>query len=200
LKLVLATRNADKLREIGEILADLRIRLLSLADFPGLPEVAEDGETFEENALKKAYSCWKETGEMSLGDDSGLEVDELGGAPGVLSARFAGENASYEENNQKLLSLLEGVSLERRSAAFVCVIAVMAQDGSTEVFRGSLRGSISTEPKGSSGFGYDPLFLVPEFGRTLAELGEETKNRISHRAAALFQAREHIRRLLGSAA
>ncbi len=198
MKLVLATRNADKLREIGDILGDLELQFLSLADFPPLPEVIEDGDTFEENAVKKAYSCWKETGEMSLGDDSGLEVDHLGGAPGVLSARFAGEDASYEENNRKLLSLLGGVSPEMRTAAFVCVIAVTGRDGTTKVFRGTLEGSISTEPRGVCGFGYDPLFLVPEYGRTLAELGEEIKNRISHRAAALSKAREYIRRLLAT--
>lgn len=199
MKLILATRNADKVREITRILEDLPVEILSLEKLPGAPEAIEDGRTFEENAVKKARSASEYSGETSLAEDSGLMVDHLGGAPGILSARFAGEDASYKLNNDKLLSLLKGINLEDRTAAFVCVAAVYTPDGSVRLFRGACRGFISEEPSGASGFGYDPVFFVPEYGKTFAELGEEVKNRISHRARALAKVKEYLRELLGSA-
>jgi len=196
LKVVLATRNADKVREIRKILEGLSIELLSLCDYPRMPGVKEDGSSFEENALKKASAACAHIGEAALAEDSGLLVDHLNGAPGILSARFAGENATYQENNAKLLSLLKGVSPEMRTAAFVCVAALCLPGGSTEVFRGRCKGFISAEPRGYSGFGYDPLFLVPEYGKTFAELGEAVKNKISHRAVALGKAKVYLMELL----
>lgn len=198
MKVVLATRNADKVREIRSILEGLSVELLSLCDYPGMPPVEEDGRTFEENALKKASAACVWTGEAALAEDSGLLVDCLKGLPGVLSARFAGEDATHEENNAKLLSLLEGVAREERTATFVCVVALCLPGGTTKVFRGTCKGLISGEPRGSSGFGYDPLFVVPEYGKTFAELGEALKNKISHRAVALSRARVYLMGLLRS--
>lgn len=198
MKLVLATRNADKIREINLILRDLPVKLQSLSDYAGAPEVEEDGTTFEENALKKARSGCAYTQEAALAEDSGLLVDYLKGKPGLLSARFAGEGASYQENNAKLLSALQGVAPEKRTAVFVCVAALCLPGGRVESFRGTCRGTISLEPRGSSGFGYDPLFLVPEYDKTFAELGEPIKNEISHRATALRKAKAYLTRLLGS--
>lgn len=199
MKLVLATRNADKVREISLVLQDLPIKILSLSDYPGGPEVVEDGITFEENALKKARSVCAYTKEAALADDSGLVVEALKGAPGVLSARFAGESATYAKNNQKLLSLLEGVPSTRRAAVFVCAAVLCFPGGRVKTFKGTCKGRITEEPRGSSGFGYDPLFLVPEYGKTFAELGEGVKNRISHRAIALTKAKAYLRRLLREA-
>lgn len=196
MKLVLATRNADKIREITQILEDLDIILLSLEEYPDLAPVVEDGKTFEENALKKACAASAFTHEIALAEDSGLSVDYLHGAPGVLSRRFAGELASYAENNAKLLSLLGDVPPERRTAAFICVVALSLPNGTAEVFRGICKGSISVEPTGSSGFGYDPVFVVPEYGKTFAELGSAVKNRLSHRAMALRKARVYLKNLL----
>jgi XTP/dITP diphosphohydrolase len=196
LKLVIATRNADKVREIAHLLGSLPVRLLSLEQFPGAPAVREDGSTFEENAIKKARSACAYTGETSLGEDSGLAVDHLAGAPGVLSARFAGEAATYRENNEKLLSLLEGVPLQMRTAVFVSVAALSFPEGEVQTFTGRCRGVISDSPRGTSGFGYDPLFLIAEHGKTFAELGEEMKNRISHRAQAMTGVKEYLKKRL----
>lgn len=197
MKLVLATRNTDKIREISFILGDLPVELHSLGDYPGAPEVEEDGATFEENALKKARSGLAHTQEATLAEDSGLVVDWLKGAPGILSSRFAGEDASYEENNAKLLSALRGVALEERTAVFVCVVVLCLTDGQVRTFRGACNGIISMEPRGSSGFGYDPVFLVPEYGKTFAEMDEALKNRISHRASALDRAKAYLEGFLG---
>ncbi|TET44377.1 XTP/dITP diphosphatase [candidate division TA06 bacterium] len=196
--LVLATRNTDKIREISFILRDLQVELRCLDDFPGAPQVEENGATFEENAAKKARSACAHSQEAALAEDSGLRVDWLKGAPGLLSSRFAGEDVSYQENNAKLLSALEGVALEKRTAAFVCVVAVCLPGRRVKTFRGTCKGVISLEPRGSSGFGYDPLFLVPEYGKTFAEIGEAIKNRISHRAIALNKAKVYFTRLLAS--
>lgn len=195
---MLATRNTEKIREIGLILRDLPVELRSLSDFPEAPEVEEDGATFEENALKKARSACAHAQEAALAEDSGLLVDWLKGAPGLFSSRFAGEDASYQKNNAKLLSALEGVAPEERTAAFVCVVALCLHGREEKTFRGTCKGMISLEPRGSSGFGYDPLFLVPEYGKTFAEMGEAMKNRISHRAKALSKAKIYLMRLLGS--
>ena len=186
-ELVVATGNKGKLREFGELLRGVVDTILSPADFPGFPEVEEDGETFEANALKKARSAAIFTGRPVLADDSGLCVDYLGGRPGVHSARFAGEGAHDADNNALLLRELAGVPAGKRGAAFHCVIALCLPDGSCQSFDGSLAGEILEAPRGAGGFGYDPLFLVPEYGQTFSELPSEIKNAISHRGRAMQQ-------------
>ncbi|MCJ7646010.1 XTP/dITP diphosphatase [bacterium] len=194
-EIVLATRNRDKIREIKKILNDTNARFLSLEDFPGCPEVVEDGETLEANAKKKALVVSQYTKKLSLAEDTGLEVDALGGAPGVRSARFADDNATYENNNRKLLKLMEKLPLEERRAKFRCVAALARPDGEVVSCEGVCEGRIAFEMKGKSGFGYDPLFIVPEYGKTFAELGEDIKNRISHRAQALAKIKEITNKL-----
>ncbi len=189
--LVLATRNAHKVREIGQVLGP-GFRLRSLADFPEVPEAPEEGETFEANAVQKAAFAARALGVPAMADDSGLEVDALQGAPGVRSARFAGERATSAENNAKLLRLLKGVQEAQRSARFRCVIALALPDGTARTAEGACAGRIAEAPRGTGGFGYDPLFIPDGYDRTFAELGEEVKNRISHRAHALRRAREMI--------
>ena len=183
-KLVLATRNQDKIREIEHILGDVPVQLVSLADYPEVPPVHEDGATFEENAIKKAMHVWQHTGLASVADDSGLEVDALGGEPGVRSARFAGEPVSYEANNRKLLEMLHGLPEEDRGAKFVCVAVLVSRKGKMVLQRGELKGLITDNPAGTGGFGYDPVFYLPRKKKTVAELDPETKNEISHRAQA----------------
>jgi XTP/dITP diphosphohydrolase len=190
--LVLATGNRHKVEEIGDMLADARIKVRSLAEFPGAPEVVEDGVTYRENALKKARSAAAFTGKPALADDTGLEVDALDGRPGLLAARFAGEGCTFQDNIRKLLDLLEGVPPERRGARFVCVLALVEPGGREQVVEGELPGRITETQAGVGGFGYDPVFYVPEAGKTLAELGAEEKNRISHRRRALDKARAFI--------
>ena len=191
-ELVVATGNRGKLLEIGELLRDRVERLLSPADFAAFPVVVEDGVTFAENAVKKALAAAEATGRPVLADDSGLVVDALGGRPGVYSARFAGEDAGDGDNNARLLEELAEVPQEQRTAAFHCVIALCYPDGTCRTFDGELRGLILATPRGSGGFGYDPLFLVPEFGQTLAELPMTIKNRISHRGKALAALKEFL--------
>ena len=195
-EIVVATRNKDKVKEIRRILKDLNVKIRPLNNFKDIPKIVEDGATFEENASKKAKIISKFTQRLTIADDSGLEVDVLGGKPGVKSSRFAGEEASYNENNAKLLKLLQGVSYSKRSARFVCVISI-AKDGKVlNVVRGTCRGKIGFAPKGKTGFGYDPLFVSPKYGRTFAELRPAIKNRISHRYRALEKAKGAIKRLL----
>jgi len=184
-QLVVASGNKGKLREFAELLKGVVETVLSPADFPGFPEVVEDGATFEENALKKARSAAQFTGLPVLADDSGLCVEFLEGRPGVYSARFAGEGAGDAANNARLLQELAGVPTEKRGAAFHCVIALCLPDGTCQTFDGSLPGVILEAPRGSGGFGYDPLFLVPEYGQTFSELPLAIKNRISHRGRAM---------------
>lgn len=183
--LIVATRNRGKLLEIKKILDGVYNQICSLADFPGLPEIEEDGATFEQNAVKKASIIAKISGIPTLADDSGLAVDILSGRPGVYSARFAGPEATDEMNNTKLLDELRGVPFERRGAAFHCVIALCLPNGVCTTFSGELRGSILEAPQGSGGFGYDPLFFVEREGLSLAEMPLERKNRLSHRGKAL---------------
>ena len=187
--LVLATRNRGKIREMASILADLDLDILSSLDFPKIPPVIEDGRTFQENAIKKAETIVRFTGLPSLADDSGLEIDALHGRPGICSSRFAGPEQDDDKNIEKVLTLMRRIPEDRRQARFRCVIALASPDGQTATVEGICEGTICTEPKGSAGFGYDPIFLVPEHGKTFAELGEEVKNRISHRAKALSAAR-----------
>jgi XTP/dITP diphosphohydrolase len=187
--LVVATGNRHKVEEIRAMLADLPVAVRSLAEFPGAPEVIEDGWTYRENALKKAWAAAKFTGKPALADDTGLEVDELGGQPGLYAARFAGEGCTFQDNVRKLLRLLEGVPSQRRGARFVCVMALVDPGGREQVVEGELHGRITEAPVGCGGFGYDPVFYVPEVGKTLAELTPEEKNRMSHRGRALAKAR-----------
>jgi XTP/dITP diphosphohydrolase len=191
--LVVATGNRHKVEEIRAMLADLPVAVRTLAEFPGAPEVVEDGRTYRDNALKKAWSAAKFTGKPALADDTGLEVDALGGRPGLYAARFAGEGCTYQDNVRKLVRLLEGVPPQRRGARFVCVMALVdAGDGREQVVEGELHGRIAEAPAGDSGFGYDPVFYVPEVGKTLAELTPVEKNHMSHRGRALAKARALI--------
>ncbi len=196
MRLVLATRNEGKVKEIREALSGLEVDLLTLSDFPEVPEVHEDGATFSENAKKKALTVAKFTGLPALADDSGLEVDALGGMPGVRSARFAGEGADDDANNRKLLELLKGLPPERRTARFRCVLALAFPDGEVYTVEGTCEGLIAEEPAGEGGFGYDPLFLIPEEGRTFAQMTREEKNSLSHRGRALRKLREVLHQLI----
>ncbi len=188
MKLLLSTRNEHKVREIREILGAPHLELLDLGAFPDAPDVVEDGETFAANAVKKARSLALWSGLWTLADDSGLEVDALGGAPGVYSARYAGEPADYARNNDKLLAELSGVT--DRTARFRCVIALSAPDGSSRTVEGRCEGTITTEWRGDGGFGYDPLFVPDGYEQSFAEMPSELKNRISHRGNALCRARD----------
>ncbi len=195
-ELLVATTNKGKLREIRELLKDLDVKITSLADYPGLPEVVEDGKTFRSNALKKALTIAGHTGKLTIGEDSGLEVKALGNQPGVYSARFAGgqRKASDKENNAKLLRLLRAVPTEKRQARYRCFAALVdgalpsAPSASCKVIKvvsGSCCGLIAKRPKGHNGFGYDPLFLIPEYHATFGELAPGIKAKISHRSRAL---------------
>lgn len=197
MKLVLATRNRGKIREIESILSDLDLEILSCLDFPGLPPVVEDGENFRENAIKKAETVCTYVHLPSLADDSGLEVDALGGRPGVLSSRFSGPERSDVKNREKVLRLMRDVPPGQRQARFRCVVAFVLPGEAAQTVEGRCEGTISSEPRGTAGFGYDPIFVVPEYGKTFAELGEEVKNRISHRARALAAARKLLTEKLG---
>lgn len=192
-ELVLATRNRHKGQELAALLGDLGIRIRTLDDFPEAPEVEEDGLTCEANAIKKATEISRATGLTAVADDTGLEVDALGGRPGVYAARYAGEGATYEDNCNKLIQELSGVPREQRTARFITVAAIVVPGESAQVAHGVLEGYITEAPVGSRGFGYDPVFYVPELGATLAEISAEQKNRISHRAKAFLQAKELLR-------
>ena len=193
--LVLATHNRDKVREIQAYLGELGCRILTLEAFDSIPEVIEDGSSYAENALKKAVSASKAIGKMALADDTGLEVDALQGQPGLFSARFAGEGVAYAANRRKLLSLMENVPLSERTARFRCVMVLVLPDGKTRTVEGLLEGQIPLEEFGEGGFGYDPVFYIPQLGKTLAQLSFEEKNQVSHRAGALAQVREILKTL-----
>ena len=194
-EIVISSRNKEKKRELKALLKGLDIKVLDLNDFPGAPEVKETGKTFEANARLKALKIAKFTKRLTLADDSGLAVRALGGKPGVRSARFAGNKAAYEDNNRKLLRLLEEVPGNKREAKFVSVVAIAAPKGVAGVVRGECSGRITLSPKGKNGFGYDPVFFSPKFGKTFAELSASRKNSISHRGRALKKARTIILRL-----
>ena len=187
--LVLATGNRHKVEEIQAILNDVGIPMLTLNEFPDFPAVEEDGVTCQANAVKKAVATAKFTGHWALADDTGLEVDALQGRPGVYAARYAGEHATYEENCKKLLQELHGVPSDQRTARFITVVALANPDGQTETVEGVLEGIITQEFHGAGGFGYDPVFYVPQVGKTLAEMTFAEKNRISHRAQAVTNAK-----------
>jgi len=200
MKIVLATNNKHKIEEIKDILADPEFEILTLNDFPDFPKIEETGKTLEENAILKAKAIYRFaslttsqfTHLVSLADDSGLEVDALNGAPGVFSSRFTGEHCSYKDNNVKLLSLMENVPWEKRGATFVCVVAIAKDIDNIKTVRGEVRGIIAHEEKGENGFGYDPVFYLPELGKTFAQLSFEEKNKRSHRALAFRKAKELI--------
>ena len=195
MRIVIATRNPQKAAEIRSILARPGLTLETAADYPSGPVVVEDGATFEANAIKKAVAWAQATGQWALADDSGLEVDVLCGEPGVRSARYAGDNADDAANIRKLLLELEGET--DRQARFRCIIALAAPDGQVRTVEGICEGRIATEPRGTGGFGYDPLFVPYGYDRTFAELPPEEKNKISHRARALQAAREQWADILG---
>ncbi|OGU17822.1 MAG: non-canonical purine NTP pyrophosphatase, RdgB/HAM1 family [Geobacteraceae bacterium GWC2_53_11] len=193
--LVVATRNKGKIVEINALLAGLVDQISSAADYGDFPETVEDGATFEENALKKAREAAVFSGFPALADDSGLVVDALGGRPGVFSARFAGEGADDAANNVHLLSECQLLSEEQRQAAFVCVLAYVTPEGDEQVFSGTVTGRILSVARGEGGFGYDPLFLVDGFERSMAELTLTEKNEVSHRARAFRKFREYLKSL-----
>lgn len=191
-QLVVATRNRGKIHELEVLLGGLAGEIRCAADLADFPDTVEDGATFEENALKKAREASRFTGLPALADDSGLVVDALDGRPGVTSARFAGEGADDAANNGRLLQELQGVSVENRRAAFVCVLAFVTPQGVERTFIGRVGGRILEAAQGTGGFGYDPLFLVDGFDRSMAELGLEQKNGISHRGQAVRKFREYL--------
>jgi XTP/dITP diphosphohydrolase len=189
-KLVVATQNKKKLEEIKEILKELDLKVTSLADFSGAPQIVENGRTFQENAAKKALKIAKFTGELTLGEDSGLCVKALGGAPGVRSARFSGRDKNDEKNNRKLIQELAGWPLAKRCAYYACAVALADKNGLIGVVEGRCSGRIAFIPQGSFGFGYDPLFLIPKYKKTFAQLGPAVKHSMSHRFRALTKARK----------
>jgi XTP/dITP diphosphohydrolase len=194
-ELVLATRNRHKREELVALLGSMGTMIRTLDEFPNAPDVIEDGDTCEANAIKKARAIAEFTGLPAVADDTGLEVDALGGRPGVYAARYAGDNATYEDNCRKLLLELRGVPLERRTARFLTVAAIALPLGGVRVAQGALEGVIAEEARGALGFGYDPLFLIPELGKTLAQLSPDQKNAISHRAKAFTQAKALLREM-----
>jgi XTP/dITP diphosphohydrolase len=194
MEIVLATRNKKKIEEIKRITVDLPVTVLSLDNFPGCPETVEDKDTFEGNAIKKAVEVCRFTGKPALADDSGLEVDALNGAPGVYSARYAAGTGSGNDvrNYEKLLSELERVPNEKRSARFVCCMALAFPDGAIKTFFGESEGCIIREPKGKSGFGYDPVFVPEGHKTTFAEMSGPEKDLLSHRGKALGKVAEFL--------
>lgn len=193
--LLLATRNQGKKKEMQQILKDLPVEIITLEDIDELPEIIEDGATFVENASKKAQQTAALSGYTSLADDSGLVVDALDGKPGIYSARFAGEEADDNKNNEKLLLMLKNIETAKRTARFICAVAVSDPTGHTRVVTGECEGKIAWEKKGTGGFGYDPLFVPAGREESFAQLTPEEKNSISHRARALKKARTIIEEL-----
>ena len=193
-RMIFATGNENKMKEIREILGALPLEILAMKEAGVSADIVEDGKTFEENALIKARAICKLAGEMVLADDSGLEIDYLNKEPGIYSARYMGEDTSYHIKNKSLIDRLEGVPDEKRTARFVCAIAAVFPDGKELVVRGTVEGIIGYEEKGENGFGYDPIFYLPERGCTTAELPPEEKNSISHRGNALRLMKELLER------
>lgn len=196
MQIVLATRNQHKKQELNVLLQDLNVSIRTLDEFPDAPDVVEDGDTCEANAMKKAMEIARYTGLPAVADDTGLEVDALGGRPGVFAARYAGEHASYEDNCRKLLHELRGIPPAERGARFVTVAAIAFPAGETLSAKGVLEGSIAEEAMGSHGFGYDPIFIVPAYHQTLAQLSPDIKNKISHRAHAFRQAKQLLQQMM----
>lgn len=194
-EIVIATRNKKKLLEIREIMKGTGIKFLSLADFPRAPGVKEDGKSFSENAVKKAQKIAKYTKKLTLGEDSGLCIDSLNGAPGIYSSRFSGKDKSDLKNNLKVLRLLKNIPANKRNAHYICAIALAQGNGKIiKVVGGKCGGLIGFEMKGNFGFGYDPLFIIPAYEKTFAQLGPKIKHKMSHRYKALIKARALIRK------
>lgn len=189
MELVVATKNKKKLEEIREILKGLNLNITSLADYQNMPRIIENGRTFKENAVKKAVKIACFTKKLTLGEDSGICVNALGGEPGIYSSRFSGKDKNDLKNNLKLLKLLEGLPLNKRKAYYCCAVALADQDGLVGVVEGKCRGIIGFELRGSFGFGYDPLFIIPKYKKTFAQLGPIIKHKISHRFRALKKAK-----------
>jgi len=192
MELVVATRNKKKLEEIKEILKGLRLKITSLADCDGAPGIIENGITFEENAVKKAVKIARFTKKLTLGEDSGLCVYALGGKPGVYSSRFSGKGKDDSKNNLKLLKLLNGFPPPKRKAYYACAVALADKDGLIGTAEGRCSGIVGLKLKGSQGFGYDPLFVIPKYKKTFAELGPRIKHKMSHRFRALAKAKKMI--------
>lgn len=197
MELVVATKNKKKLKEIREILRGTKLKLTCLADYKGSPRIVENGKSFKENAAKKALKNARFTGKLTLGEDSGLCVDALGGKPGIYSSRFAGKDKSDAKNNQKLLKLLGSLPPGKRKAHYTCAVALADQDGLLGVVEGRCNGTIGFTPRGKAGFGYDPLFIPAGYKKTFAQLGERVKHRISHRFKALKKVGKIIQKLVG---
>ncbi|MGI6562377.1 MAG: XTP/dITP diphosphatase [Clostridia bacterium] len=193
-KVIVATKNKGKLREIKRILEDFEFDVISMEEAGIEDTIEETGHTFDENAFIKAMHIHKKTGKTVIADDSGLEVEALSGAPGIYSARYAGEDANDKKNNQKLLEELKDIPKEKRDARFVCAIAVVMEDGQSFIVRGTVEGFIGFEPKGENGFGYDPLFVLPQYEKTMAQLTSEEKNKISHRGKALLKMVDELKK------
>ena len=196
-KIVFATGNEGKMREVRLILADLGMEILSMKEAGAHPDIVENGKTFGENAQIKAQAVWEQTGGIVLADDSGLVIDYLNGEPGIYSARYMGEDTSYEIKNQALIDRLAGVEGEDRSARFVCNIAAVLPDGQVVHTEETMEGLIAMEPAGDGGFGYDPILYLPEYGKTSAEISIEEKNRISHRGKALEAMKVKLKEIFG---
>ncbi len=189
MELIIATKNKKKLEEIKDILKGLNLTIYSLADYPATPRIIENGKTFRENAVKKAAKIAKFTKKLTLGEDSGLCVDALEGKPGIYSSRFAGKDKSDRKNNFKLLKLLEGLPVMKRKAHYYCAVALADKDGLVGVAEGKCSGFIGFTLKGNFGFGYDPLFVIPKYKKTFAQLGPRIKHKMSHRFRALQKAK-----------
>lgn len=194
MKIVIATKNEGKVKEITEMFEGMNIDLISLNHYNQAPEISEDGKNFFENALKKAKIVSEFTGETVLADDSGLSVDILNGEPGIYSARYAGDEATDEENNNKLLAKLHDVPPQKRSASFFCSLVLYKKDGNYEAFEGRWVGQIIDERRGENGFGYDPIFFVPELKLTAAELPAAIKNKVSHRGQAFAKLKKVLQK------
>lgn len=195
-QLVIATKNAKKLHELKRYLRGVKVDVVSLKDFDKVPRIVENAYTFKGNAAKKALVISRFTGGLVIADDSGLAVNALKGAPGVRSSRFAGPAKSDVQNNRKLLKLLEGLPSNKRGAKFVCAVAIVDKGKIVKVIEESCSGRIAFEKKGRYGFGYDPLFLIPKYGKTFGELGLKVKDRMSHRSKALKKARQFLRKYI----
>lgn len=193
MRIIFATNNQDKMKEIHAIMADFPIEILSLKEAGIHADVEENGKTFEENAVIKAEAICKLTGCVTIADDSGLEIDALGGEPGIYSARYMGEDTSYRIKNANLIQRLDGVPDEERTARFVCAVAAAFPDAPTQTVRGTIEGRIGYEEAGENGFGYDPIFYLPEYGCTTAQMAPEDKNKISHRGRALEKIRPFLK-------
>lgn len=196
MRIIFATGNAGKLKEIKMILADLGMEILSMKEAGIQVEIEENGKTFEENAIIKAKAIAAHCQDLVLADDSGLEVDALNKEPGVYSARYMGEETSYHVKNANIIERLEGVTGKERSARFVCAIAAVLPDGSVLTSQGTIEGEIGYEEQGENGFGYDPIFVVPEYGCTTAQLSPEIKNQLSHRGKALQEMKKKLQEII----